>query len=333
MNHEEFAFFNQQLAGMLRAGIPLEGALRKLCAEMRRGPLRAKIEKLEADLARGTPLADAIAARKLPEFYVRLVQAGVKAGDLPGTLVLLADHYQAAANLWTRLKGLLVYPAIVVAGSLGLSLLLNQLGRQMINMFFTTDEVFGGMDINARMAAIHLGLWAPPILLLLAAGLMLAALLSPGLRRKLSWRVPGFREANLSQTAATLDLMIRRGCTASDAIAMLAAAERGCPAGAELSVWQQRLAEGRGRFAEFAAGGRIFPPLFTWMVSSAGEDLAGGFRRAAEFYRTRALARIERMLYAVLPVSVLALGLMLLSQLFVGFQAISLFVQTLSQFD
>src|ERR1051325_6376394 len=100
----------------------------------------------------------------------------------------------------------------------------------MINMFFTTDKGFGGGGTKRGMGAIPIGLWAPPILLLLAAGLMLAALLSPGLRRKLSWRVPGFREANLSQTAATLDLMIRRGCTASDAIAMLAAAERGCPA-------------------------------------------------------------------------------------------------------
>jgi len=32
-----FAFFNQQLAAMLRDGIPLEGALRRLCQEMRAG--------------------------------------------------------------------------------------------------------------------------------------------------------------------------------------------------------------------------------------------------------------------------------------------------------
>jgi type II secretory pathway component PulF len=37
MKNDEFAFFNQQLAAMLRDGIPLEGALRHLCAEMRSG--------------------------------------------------------------------------------------------------------------------------------------------------------------------------------------------------------------------------------------------------------------------------------------------------------
>ena len=55
MNYDEFAFFNQQLAAMLREGIPLEGALKQLCAGMRSGPLRAEIQALEADLARGTP--------------------------------------------------------------------------------------------------------------------------------------------------------------------------------------------------------------------------------------------------------------------------------------
>jgi type II secretory pathway component PulF len=34
MKTDEFAFFNQQLAGMLRDGLPLEGALQRLGAEM-----------------------------------------------------------------------------------------------------------------------------------------------------------------------------------------------------------------------------------------------------------------------------------------------------------
>ena len=44
MKHDEFAFFNQQLAAMLRDGISLEGALRRLCQEMRQGALRGEME-------------------------------------------------------------------------------------------------------------------------------------------------------------------------------------------------------------------------------------------------------------------------------------------------
>src|SRR6185437_13012639 len=102
MKYDEFAFFNQQLAAMLRDGIPLEGALQRLCEEMRRGQLRDELQTLEADLAKGIPLADAIAPRQLPELYKRMIVVGVKGGDLPGALTVLADYFQRQNNLWAR---------------------------------------------------------------------------------------------------------------------------------------------------------------------------------------------------------------------------------------
>ena len=53
MKYEELAFVNQQLATMLREGIPLEGSLRQLCATMQKGRLRAELQLLENDLAGG----------------------------------------------------------------------------------------------------------------------------------------------------------------------------------------------------------------------------------------------------------------------------------------
>src|SRR6266545_2006772 len=106
---------------MLKSGIPLEGALWQLCANMRRGRFRGELEALEADLAKGVSLQDALAARKLPEFYLKMVELGAQSNDLPGVLTLVADYYQRAHLGWTRLKGLMVYPLIVLLASLGLS--------------------------------------------------------------------------------------------------------------------------------------------------------------------------------------------------------------------
>src|ERR1039457_2272987 len=111
MNYDEFAFFNQQLAAMLREGIPLEGALKQLCAGMRSGPLRAEIQQLEADLAHGTPLKEALSRRALPDLYRQMVGLGARSNDLPGVLTLLADHrseehtseLQSPCNLVCRL--------------------------------------------------------------------------------------------------------------------------------------------------------------------------------------------------------------------------------------
>lgn len=115
MKWDEFAFLNQQLAGMLRAGIPLEGGLRELSQTMRRGKLRDELEALRKDLEVGTPVSEALGKRNLPELYVRLAQAGAAGGDLPGTLILLADYYDRMAITMARLKGLMVYPLLVLS--------------------------------------------------------------------------------------------------------------------------------------------------------------------------------------------------------------------------
>jgi len=103
MNYDEFAFFNRQLASMLKDGIPLEGAIKQLCTDMRAGRLRQQLELLERDLAKGTPLNEAMAGRTFPQYYKKMVEVGVRANDLPGTLTLLADYYERANSLWTRL--------------------------------------------------------------------------------------------------------------------------------------------------------------------------------------------------------------------------------------
>ena len=77
MKYEEFAFFNQQLAAMLHEGVSLEGALGQLIHSMSKGDLRGQLELLEADLKHGTPLDQALAGMKLPEFYMRMLAVGV----------------------------------------------------------------------------------------------------------------------------------------------------------------------------------------------------------------------------------------------------------------
>jgi type II secretory pathway component PulF len=85
MNYDEFSFFNRQLAAMLKDGVPLEGAIKQLCGDMRAGRLREQLELLERDLAKGTPLKEAMAARNLPAYYKKMVEVGVRTNDLPGT--------------------------------------------------------------------------------------------------------------------------------------------------------------------------------------------------------------------------------------------------------
>ena len=313
MNYEEFGFLNQQLASMLRDGIPLEGALAQLCQSMRRGRLRSELELLGDDLSRGTPLDEALAARRLPRLYAQLVRVGAKSNDLPGVLVLLADHYRRLSSVRRRLTGLLVYPLIVLLLSLGLSAFL------AFVLFPMVQELLSGLTGSGVMlprgvvlSAINVA--APPVAMVLALVVLLVALGVPALRRKLRWRLPPFKQASLAQLASALAALLRGGCTLDDSLAMAEALEEGTPAEAEVARWRARLAQGYGQFADMTLGGRVFPPFFVWLVDSARDEMAAGFDQAAEIYAARAEHRIEMVLYGVLPVTVLLLGSMVLAQ-------------------
>jgi type II secretory pathway component PulF len=133
-------------------------------------------------------------------------------------------------------------------------------------------------------------------------------------RRRLRWRLSPFREATLARTASALALLLRGGCSLSEAAAALRGAEGDRVARAEFERWQSRLAAGHAKFADVACGGTLFPPLFIWMVENSGEDIAAGFEQAAALYYARADHRIEMVLYGLLPVSVLILGSMVFAQ-------------------
>jgi type II secretory pathway component PulF len=326
MKYDEFAFFNQQLAAMLRDGIPLEGALRRLCQEMRRGNLRDELQALEADLAKGTPMADALASRQLPELYKRMILVGVKSGDLPGALTMLADYFQNQNNVWTRLKSMMTYPLIVMFIAFLISVVLAFAWNCVIGPAF--KDVFAGMGMMLPGATLFAfatlqTIWVFPLIIGILFLFMLSIVFLPAMRGRFLWRMPAFKEATVSRIAASLTLLMKNGVPLPDAIGLVEQLETSSAASADLQQWRKRLAAGTTKFSEIAADNRLIPPLFAWVVASAGEDLVAGFNRVAEIYHARAIYRTEVALFSVLPIVSLFLGAVVISQ---AFLVISMFL-------
>ena len=315
---------------MLRDGIPLEGALRRLCQEMRRGPLRDELQTLEADLAKGVPMAEALKPRQLPELYKRMILVGVKSGDLPGALTMLADYFQRQNDVWTRLKSMMTYPLIVMSAAFLISLLIALLWNCVIGPGF--KDMFAGMSIKMPMATLFAfdtlkTIWIFPVVL----GILLLSVLSvvfwPAMRGRFLWRMPAFKEATVSRIASALALLMKNGVPLPEAIGLVERLETSSAAAADLEQWRKRLAAGASNFSEVAAGNRLVPPLFVWVVASAGEDLIAGLNRAAEIYHSRAIYRTEVALFSVLPLASLFLGAIVISQ---AFLVISMFLPMIS---
>jgi type II secretory pathway component PulF len=320
MKYDEFAFFNQQLAAMLREGIPLEGALRQLAQGMSRGTLRQEMEKLGADLSAGVPLKEALARGQLPPLYARMLEIGARSNDLPAMLTLLADHYHRTNSLWTRLKGLLLYPVMVIGLSLCLTVVLCVLSNRIYSLF--------GRELYHMPAVLILTLWAPPVCLAIAALFVIMVFASRRLRDKLRWRLPAFREASLAQLASAMALMIERGATLSEALSLAEGLEPNTAAATSLAQWRAQIEAGSGSPARWQAAS--FPPLFLWLIQSAGENVAGGFRKAANLYQARAAYKTDLALYGALPISILFVGQFVFWQLVPLFRALAGTVEVLT---
>lgn len=313
MNAEELGFFNRQLAGMLRSGIPLEGGLRKLCETMPGSKLREELLALEQDLAKGMPLAEAVKKRELPEMYVRMLTAGAASGDLPGVLIQFADYCEQRHSLARRLRGMMTYPLIVLTTTLAIAVLLAVFFQLLAA---SNQDILENLGGGAFISSGFRGyvLWTVPVLIAVLWVFFLMITFVPLVRRRWQWYLPGLRETCLAQLAAMMQLQLRGGIPLADALKTVELLEQGSPVASELEAWRGHLAGGGGSIPEHALRNRSIPPLFRWMVRQSGDALAEGFGETAKFYAERSAYRSETFLYAALPISVLFLGGIILLQ-------------------
>ncbi len=319
MKYDELAFFNQQLANMLRNGVPLEGALRHLCLAMQGGRWRHELLALQSDLSEGIPINDALAKRDLPSLYVRMIQLGAKTDQLAAVLDLLAGYYQRVHSLSNRLKGLLVYPVIVLTLALFLSLFLAFV-LSSIRYDLSVSESIEMARPAWQFGVYAAGLWAPPLFIAVVLLLIVSIAMVPPLKRRLFWRIKVFQEAKLAEVANAIALLVRSGCPLQQAVAFMAELESPGPAGKELTRWHGLLASGHTQLTAIMGSSKIFPSLFVWLVGHSGENVAEGFHRASQIYYDRANYRMDLILYAILPASVLLLTGMIAGQALPLFQ-------------
>ena len=295
---------------MLKSGLPLEGSLRELADSMERCPLRTELVALEQDLAAGKSLADALEGRDLPPLYKKMLLVGAEANSLPAVLQWLADHYARTHTAWLRLKGLMVYPLLVLLTATALSLGVAWSMNEVLEIVPLADFYGNGeTPVSSKLYQ-----WVPPALLAFASVSALVLLGLPALRGKVIWKLPSFREARLSRVAGAMAMLLRSGCSLRESLELVAELENDNAAGAELAQWSERLERGEGKPEEFATPGNVFPPLFTWTLRSGGEDLSAGFIRAAELYHARQAHRTDAFLFAALPLAIIALALLIMVQ-------------------
>src|SRR5262245_43178607 len=85
LSGEDFAAFNQQLAHLSAAGLPIEQGLRLIAEDLRHGGLAQSVRSVSTELESGVALGDAFKKheKQFPPLYGTLIEAGVRANNLP----------------------------------------------------------------------------------------------------------------------------------------------------------------------------------------------------------------------------------------------------------
>ncbi len=136
----DVTLFTRQLAGLLRAGLPLAQSLELIARTPSRGGLPRIVGSVARDITQGIAFSEALARHPacFNVLYCQLVAVGELAGALPTVLARLAEDRERAGAQRAKLRAALTYPVAVL-----LSLAIAGLLIGVVPTFKTIFDGFG----------------------------------------------------------------------------------------------------------------------------------------------------------------------------------------------
>ncbi len=113
--------FANNLAVMLKAGIPIISAFENLLDTLEDKNFKAIVGDMKRKIESGMRLSDAVELQKnaFPSILVRLVRVGEDTGRLDKSLADVADHLQKMEDLAQAIKRALIYPSFAIVTTSG----------------------------------------------------------------------------------------------------------------------------------------------------------------------------------------------------------------------
>src|SRR5262245_50381288 len=112
----EFLVFNQELATLLKAGMPLVQSLDLLRRRVQSPVFRGVLQDVHERVRAGTALSDAFAAHGalVPSVYTASLLAGERSGSLDTVLRRFVDYSKIIATVKRKTVSALIYPLILI---------------------------------------------------------------------------------------------------------------------------------------------------------------------------------------------------------------------------
>ncbi len=112
----DFHVFNEQLASIARAGIPLEKGLRRMAEDMSSSKMKRLVSEIADELEKGVDIIEAVGKKRehFPPLYTYVLKAGVETGRLADVLTTLNRHLERSGYTRRILFETAAYPLTVM---------------------------------------------------------------------------------------------------------------------------------------------------------------------------------------------------------------------------
>ena len=328
INTREFLVFNQELATLLKAGMPLVQSLDLLKRRVLSTTFRRVLDDVHDKVRSGTALSDAFAAHGdlFPRVYTASLLAGERSGNLDSVLRRYVEYTKIIDTVKRKTLSALVYPAILVTLA---CVIVGIIVLYAIPAFSEFYNSFGAdLPLITRIiVGISATVRSQFLLLLLAAGagalIFVGWVRQPGQRTRLDHLILGLpmlggvaRKFSTSQMARTLATLLGGGLPLVNALDIAANSVSNRYMAKHLEVVSQRVREGES-FAAALDARKAFPDVAVKMaeVGESTGALQDMLNTVADFYDEEISANMERFVTLIEPTLLVIMGIIIASLL------------------
>ena len=342
---QDLANFTRQLANLLKAGMPLTGALASMKDLDSEGIPKSVCARLLADVKEGHNLSASMGKFQdiFPDMYLNMVKAGESSGSLVDVLQRLADHYERFAELRQKVVSALVYPALVMG--LGLVLIFVFMSYILPKFMGMFDDMQGvdlpmSTQILKELSEFFAKWWW---LILMLGGLFVfllkSYLSSPGGRERFDrWVLEAplisriVRPNLFGQFSRTLGALLQNGVPVLTALKITESVVQNVVIQQAIAKTREGVTDGKTLAQPLARGG-VFPKLLVDLVHIGEQtgDVPAALDNIAETYDNELTVNLRHVTTLIEPAliisSAIVIGFMLVGVLQAMFKMTSVIGQ------
>jgi type IV pilus assembly protein PilC len=319
---DELVMMTRNLGSMLKAGLAVTRAMSVIERQSQNPKLKKVLKGIVEKITNGGQFHEALKENRdvFSDLYVAMVRAGEESGNLADSLQTLSIQMERSSNLTKRIKGAMIYPAIVMTVMVVIGVLMMIYVMPKITGVFKSMEMDLPVTTRFLIAASDFFAEHTAVALLVMAGGFAGTVYFFKTRiGKIvsSWtvvRLPVIgtmaKETNSARTARTLSSLLNSGVDVMTAIEITEEVVQNVFYKEVLRDARARVEKGTALSEVFVERQDLYPILVGEMIMVGEEtgQISGMLGELAQFYETEVERKTKDLSTIIEPLLMVVIG-------------------------